>query len=97
MDHEAGRSQAAQQRSGGMKGARAGLWIGLATAIATGVMATAWIAARQPKERRAADRGEERRNPMHFFLAGNHPHRRAIDRSGQRPLFERRQSVYDSY
>lgn len=51
----------------------------------------------QNRTRRYADRGEERRNPMHFFLAGSYPRRRAIDRSGQRPLFERRQSVYDSY
>ena len=51
---------------------------------------------RQPM-RRYSDHGVERRNPMHFFLAGRFPQRRTIDRSGQRPLFERRQSVYDSY
>lgn len=72
---------------------RAGMLAGLAVGL--GVLA--WMAARSPRNRRHADRDVERRNPMHFFLAGNHPRRRAIDRSGHRPLFERRQSVYEAY
>lgn len=72
---------------------RTGVLVGLA--IGLGVLA--WMAARDPRDRRFADRSVERRNPMHFFLAGNHPRRRAIDRSGHRPLFERRQSVYEAY
>lgn len=47
--------------------------------------------------RRYGDRSPERRNPMHFFVAGTHPLRREIDTSGAHPLFERRQSVYDAY
>jgi len=47
--------------------------------------------------RRYGDRAAERRNPMHFFVAGTHPLRRDIDTSGRHPLFERRQSVYDAY
>jgi hypothetical protein len=74
----------------------------LSTALLVGVVgsaaAIAWAAAgrSQLRARRASDQGMERRNPMHFFLAGRHPMRRAIDRSGNRPLFERRQSVYDA-
>lgn len=74
----------------------------LSTALLVGVVgsaaAIAWVAAGrgQLRTRRASDQGMERRNPMHFFLAGRNPMRRAIDRSGQRPLFERRQSVYDA-
>jgi len=74
---------------------RTALWIG----IAAGLAALAWMSAKpagQPA-RRQADRGQERRNPLHFFLAGGYPRRRHIDRSGARPWFERRQSVYDSY
>lgn len=74
------------------------LWLGLGLAV--GLVGLAWLsrgAVRQPARRRYADRGMERRNPLHFFLAGNYPRRRAIDRSGARPLFERRQSVYDAY
>jgi hypothetical protein len=68
--------------------------LGLAGGLAVyGLLAKA----NQPKLRRFSDRGEDRRNPMHFFLAGRFPHRREIDRSGKRPLFERRQSVYDAY
>lgn len=70
------------------------LWLGLAGGIAIAI----WLARRQSSpQRRFADRGEERRNPLHFFLAGRFPQRRAIDRSGERPLFERRQSVYEAY
>ena len=72
----------------------------LMAGAATGVAALALLMLardrRQPM-RRYADHGMERRNPMHFFLAGRFPRRRAIDRSGRQPLFERRQSVYDSY
>jgi hypothetical protein len=72
------------------------LWAG----IAAGLAALAWLSAAKPavkQTRRRADRGQERRNPLHFFLAGGYPRRRNIDRSGANPLFERRQSVYDSY
>jgi hypothetical protein len=77
---------------------RTGLWLGLAVGAAA-VAAYAWRSTRtEPvKARRFADRGEDRRNPLHFFLAGNFPRRRRIDRSGRRPLFERRASVYDTY
>lgn len=70
------------------------LLIGVAGSLA----AVAWLSMRERhRERRYADRFEERRNPMHFFLAGKYPRRRKIDVSGQRPLFERRQSVYETY
>jgi hypothetical protein len=74
---------------------RAALWAG----IAAGLAALAWVSAKPTTKqtRRHADRGEERRNPLHFFLAGSYPRRRRIDRSGANPLFERRQSVYESY
>lgn len=74
---------------------RAAVWIG----IAAGLAALAWTSAKPAGRhtRRHADRGQERRNPLHFFLAGSYPGRRHIDRSGTRPLFERRQAVYDSY
>lgn len=63
-----------------------------------GLAALAWLTLRERHhERRYADHHEERRNPMHFFLAGKYPRRRKIDVSGRRPLFERRQSVYDAY
>lgn len=66
--------------------------------VAGGLAAMAWLSMRERhQERRFADRFEERRNPMHFFLAGAYPRRRKIDVSGQRPLFERRASVYDAY
>jgi hypothetical protein len=66
--------------------------------LASGIAAAIWLVRRQsPPKRRFADRGEERRNPLHFFLAGRFPQRRAIDLSGERPLFERRQSVYETY
>lgn len=73
--------------------------IALWAAIAAGVASLAWMSAKpaMPQTRRHADRGQERRNPLHFFLAGSYPRRRSIDRSGAQPLFERRQSVYDSY
>lgn len=83
---------------------RTALWIGLAAGLATLALFSAKPAARNLRNlrrsrqsRRLADYGTERRNPLHFFLAGNHPRRRHLDRSGTRPLFERRQSVYESY
>lgn len=70
------------------------LLLGLASGIAAAIL----LGRRQsPPQRRFADRGEDRRSPLHFFLAGRFPQRRAIDRSGERPLFERRQSVYEAY
>jgi hypothetical protein len=67
--------------------------------VAGGLAALAWLSmgSQRRKTRRYADRAEDRRNPMHFFLAGRYPQRREIDCSGERPLFERRQSVYDAY
>ncbi|HJV75069.1 MAG TPA: hypothetical protein VJ654_12665 [Noviherbaspirillum sp.] len=74
--------------------ARKTVLIGLA-ALAAG----AWLSTTQHRQklRRYADFGTERRNPLNFFLAGRFPHRREIDQSGAHPLFERRQSVYDTY
>lgn len=92
MEHDAERIPAAQEGSGRT---HTGLWLGLAAAVAA--LALASRQTRKQRERRFADRGQERRDPMHFFLAGNHPRRRAIDNSGRRPLFERRQSVYEAY
>jgi hypothetical protein len=67
--------------------------------IAASLVAAAWWSMTRERRsaRRYADRGQERRNPMHFFQAGSHPLRREIDRSGNHPVFERRQSVYDGY
>lgn len=88
-DYERGETDGGQRRT------NAGLWLGLAA----GAAALAWMTARSGRRqgRRYADRGQERRNPLHFFLAGAYPRRRRIDRSGARPLFERRQSMYDAY
>ncbi|HJU71659.1 MAG TPA: hypothetical protein VJ603_07425 [Paucimonas sp.] len=71
------------------------LWI----SVAAGLAALAWISTRSPvqRTRRFADHEQERRNPLHFFLAGPDFKRRNIDRSGARPLFERRKSAYDAY
>lgn len=84
-----------------MKKENAGFMSGkaLLLSVAGSLAAVAWLARthEQGKARRYADRGQERRNPMHFFLAGRYPRRRKIDLSGERPLFERRQSVYDAY
>lgn len=92
MEADQGRADAANEQR---RLSKAGLWLGLAA----GAAALAWMSARSgpPPARRYADRGQERRNPQHFFLAGQYPRRRSIDRSGARPLFERRQSVYDAY
>jgi hypothetical protein len=67
--------------------------------VAGGLAAIAWLAIGRDRRRsrRYADRAPDRRNPLHFFLAGAYPRRRTIDVSGRRPLFERRQSVYDRY
>lgn len=77
------------------RAARTAIWVGVAAGLAT----LSWFAAKSRPHpvRRQGDRGLERRNPLHFFLAGRYPRRRKIDRSMARPLFERRQSVYDSY
>lgn len=56
----------------------------------------AWQASRHP-QRRYADRAPDRRAPLSLFTAGDHPRRRAIDRSGTHPLFERREEVYEAY
>jgi|GEM_PF-2169841 len=72
----------------------------LIAGVAGGLAAIAWLLLtrdRQQQSRRYADQSEDRRNPLHFFLAGKNPMRRKIDMSGERPLFERRQSVYDAY
>jgi hypothetical protein len=73
--------------------------VALLAGVAAGLAALALLltARGRQQSRRYADRHDERRNSMHFFLAGQNPQRRDIDRSGKRPLFERRQSVYDAY
>lgn len=69
-----------------------GLWLGVA-----GGLAAIAILAMPKRARRFEDRQQERRNPWHFFLANSRARRRQIDLSGQRPLFERRQSAYEQY
>lgn len=95
MDNE---KQFAGTGSSAPRISRAALLAGVA-GVAGGLAALALLSAArtQMRSRRYSDRAEERRDPLHFFLAGKYPHRRAIDRSGRRPLFERRQSVYDAY
>lgn len=82
------------ERSSGIVSGKVVL-VGVVGALA----AMAWMSMGQKRQhsRRYSDRSPERRDPMHFFLAGRFPQRREIDRSGKRPLFERRQSVYDAY
>lgn len=89
---EADRIEAANRQ-----GKASNVWLGLG--LAAGMAALAWATLRSsaPPARRYGDRGIERRNPLHLFVAGNHPRRRRIDRSGGHPLFERRQSVYETY
>lgn len=70
-------------------------WKLAALGVATGVCALLWKMMQASPARRYADKDVERRNPNHFFLAGSFPRRREIDRSGRRPLFERRHSAYD--
>lgn len=69
-----------------------GLLIGVA-----GSVAALALLAKGRRDRRYEDHDAERRNPLHFFLPNGSARRRAIDRSGKHPLFERRQSVYDRY
>lgn len=84
-----------QEKQRGALVSRNTLLFGIAGSLIAGAV---WSMTREQRHaRRFSDRGEERRNPMHFFLAGRNPQRREIDRSGKRPLFERRQSVYDAY
>lgn len=64
--------------------------------VAGGLAAVALLA-KTRRTRRREDYDAERRNPLHFFLANKDAHRRRIDQSGKRPLFERRQSVYEKY
>ncbi len=47
----------------------------------------------QFRNRRYGDTEIERRNPLHFFLAGKQYRRRKIDRSGKRPLLDRRHAA----
>lgn len=91
------RERSTDQSDAGGPGVFSGrnLLLGLAGGLAIWALVASGRGAAQ--HRRYADRGIERRNPMHFFLAGRYPRRRSIDLSGRRPLFERRQSVYDSY
>jgi hypothetical protein len=49
---------------------------------------------KQRANKRYGDHALERRTPANMFAAGVFPLRRQIDRSGRRPLFERRQSTY---
>ncbi|HEY8607693.1 MAG TPA: hypothetical protein VIM12_11330 [Noviherbaspirillum sp.] len=70
------------------------LLVGLAAGIA--MLAGVTLMRGQRKERRYADRAIERRRPANMFAAGVFPKRRAIDRSGARPLFERRQGAYEA-
>lgn len=92
---EKGNKLKTSERAAGLMSSKA-LLLGVAGSLA----AVAWLSKgreQRSKSRRYADRGADRRNPMHFFLAGRFPRRRKIDSSGERPLFERRQSVYDAY
>jgi hypothetical protein len=70
--------------------------LGMAASMA---ILVGWSAlrARHRHSRRYADHASERRAPLSLFIAGDHPRRRRIDHSGFHPLFERRQSVYESY
>ncbi len=88
-----------EKRFQGNKRATQGLSPVALLAGAAGLAGLALLLASRGRQqsRRYADRHDERRNAMHFFLAGQNPQRRGIDRSGKRPLFERRQSVYDAY
>ncbi|HJV87458.1 MAG TPA: hypothetical protein VJ698_18460 [Noviherbaspirillum sp.] len=87
-----------KQREGSGSSRRPIARTALLAGVAGGLAALAVLSVRtQMRSRRYGDRTSERRNPVNFFLAGPYPHRRAIDVSGRRPLFERRQSVYDTY
>ncbi|HEV2612562.1 MAG TPA: hypothetical protein VGU61_20030 [Noviherbaspirillum sp.] len=66
--------------------------------LAGGVAAVMWLrgAGLRLRNRRYGDTEVERRNPMHFFLAGKQYRRRKIDRSGSRPLLDRRHAARKS-
>ncbi|QAU35458.1 hypothetical protein [Janthinobacterium sp. 17J80-10] len=67
-------------------------------AIAGVALLAGWSVLRTRQQaRRYADHAPERRTPLSMFVGGDHPRRRRIDHSGTHPLFERRQSVYDTY
>ncbi len=76
---------------------------GKKTSLALGAIAclaiyAGWSRMRSPHhQRRYADHATERRTPINLFSIGDYPRRRQIDRSGAHPLFERRQSAYDTY
>lgn len=81
-----------ERRPGGSKPYLTGALLGLAIAAGWAALQTN----RRP-HRRYADHAPERRSPLSLFTAGDHPRRRAIDRSGTHPLFERREDVYEAY
>jgi hypothetical protein len=60
------------------------------------VMAGLSLLRPRQKDKRYADHAQERRRPSNMFEAGTFPRRRGIDRSGAKPLFERRQSAYEA-
>jgi hypothetical protein len=66
--------------------------------LAGGVAAFMWLSGAGPRlrNRRYGDTDIERRNPLHFFLAGKQYRRRKIDRSGNRPLIDRRHAARKS-
>lgn len=70
------------------------LLVGLAGGLA--VIAGLSLLRFKQRDRRYADHALERRRPSNMFEAGAFPRRRKIDRSGARPLFERRQSAYEA-
>lgn len=69
------------------------LVVGLVGAVA--VIAGFSMVRGQQKTKRYGDRALERRKSANMFAAGVFPRRRAIDQTGQRPVFERRQSAYE--
>ena len=67
-------------------------------AAASLALLAGWSLLRTPqKSRRYTDHAQDRRNPLSMFAGGDHPRRRLIDHSGTHPLFERRESVYETY
>lgn len=81
----------------GTRRTRSAMPLLLAFAGGLALFATWQSAQASQKARRFSDHAQERRNPLSLFIAGPHPRRREIDRSGGHPLFERRQSVYEAY
>jgi hypothetical protein len=69
------------------------LVVGLVGAVA--VIAGISVVRGKQKTKRYGDRAIERRKAANMFAAGVFPRRRAIDQSGQKPVFERRQSAYE--